>query len=71
MVYPVSPKPSNGVKAIKVPPIISTRVGDLEPVVRIWMRRNRNASISRLVRAGVIKELKPYAGKRYAHLVQE
>ena len=54
-----------------VPKVIGLKVLELEPLVRKWMHQNRQVPLSMLARRGFKLALKPYAGKRYAHLVQE
>jgi hypothetical protein len=50
--------------------VASTRLGELKPLVEIYLRKNRGSKVSHLVLRGIKLALKPYAGKRYAHLVE-
>lgn len=55
----------------KVPKVVGARVGELEPLVAIWMNQNRGVPTSNLVQRGLRLALREVAGKRYAHLVDQ
>ena len=60
-----------GIKRKKVvPPMIGIGTGELEPLLEKWRADHCGVPWSELIRRGLKKELKPYAGKRYAHLVE-
>jgi hypothetical protein len=63
---------SNGKQNNKKPlnDVASARIGKYRPLVKIWLRKNRGSKVSHLVLRGMKRELKPLAGKRYAHLVK-
>jgi hypothetical protein len=50
--------------------VVSCRTLDLEPLVQVWIDRNPGVKTSHLARLGLMLALKPFAGKRYAHLVK-
>jgi hypothetical protein len=59
-------------RAIKIPNVIGVRTDELGPLLRLWAKDddNRGRSWSHLLRLGLKKQLSPYAGKRYAHLIK-
>jgi hypothetical protein len=62
----------NGHVPIEVPKVIGVRTDELGPLLRLWAQDddNRGRSWSHLLRLGLKKQLSPYAGKRYAHLIK-
>jgi len=55
----------------KTPEVLSARILDLEPLVAKWIAQNPNVAPSHLVRVGLKMALRPLAGKRFAHLVED
>ena len=54
-----------------LPETIGIVTNDLAPLLQKWRADNIGVPWSTLLRRALKKELKPYAGKRYAHLVSE
>jgi hypothetical protein len=50
--------------------VIATRIGEFAPLVHKWQQDHARVPLARLVEDGLKLALKPYAGKRYAHLVE-
>jgi hypothetical protein len=63
-------KQSENVNTISRDTVLGAKAQELAPLVKKWAKINCNVSFSILVRRGLKKELKPLAGKRYAHLVE-
>lgn len=61
---------SNKPSSKSIPPMIGLRVGELEPLIALWMEKNPGVSTSNLLRRGLMTQLAPIAGKRYAHLLE-
>ena len=55
----------------KVGTHLTMRLDKLGPVVERWRRAHPGTSLSWLLRTALKRELRPYAGKRYKHLVEE
>ncbi|NBV22269.1 MAG: hypothetical protein EB141_12840 [Verrucomicrobia bacterium] len=53
-----------------LPETIAIRTDELAPLLEKWREQNPQVPWSRLLAAGLRKELAPLAGKRYAHLVE-
>lgn len=51
--------------------VIGTRIGELAPLVLKWQEDHKRVPMARLVEDGLKLVLKRYAGKRYAHLVED
>lgn len=49
--------------------VIATRIGEFAPLVQKWQREHARVPMARLVEDGLRLALRPYAGKRHAHLV--
>lgn len=47
---------------------IAVDLQEVDPLVRLWQEQNPGTRLSYLVRKALLTELKPIAGKRYAHL---
>lgn len=54
----------------QAPQVLSARIGDLAPLVEKWMADHPHVNQSKLVLDGLKLALKPYAGKKHAHLVE-
>lgn len=54
----------------EAPEILHARVSDLAPIIVRWMEKHPGVQITQLLRRALKKELQPYAGKRYAHLLE-
>lgn len=50
--------------------MLGVRPGELVPVLKVWRRHNPEKDWTWLVKRALRAELRPYAGKRYAHLVE-
>lgn len=61
---------SKSQKRKTAPLVLSARVGELAPLVQKWMDANPRVNATHLVLDGLRLALKPYAGKRHAHLVE-
>lgn len=59
--------------AKKTPAVVGARVGELEPLVAKWIEENPRVGTTHLVvdALKVFFKTKGYAGKRYAHLVED
>ena len=55
----------------ELPLVISTRTAELAPLLKKWRKENPGVNWSYLLLRALKKELKPIAGKRYGHLVEE
>ena len=53
----------------EVPKVIGLKTNELFPLLQKWEQKNKGVSWSELLRRALKKELRPLAGKRYAHLV--
>lgn len=62
---------SNEKSDSQVPQVVGARVGELAPLVGKWIKQNPNAKVSCLVKRGLKLALKPLAGKRQLHLVED
>lgn len=51
------------------PKVIGTATAPYKELLKKWRADNRGVPWSVLIRRGLAKELKPYAGKRLAHLL--
>lgn len=54
----------------EIPNFIGLRVGKYEPLIKKWREDNRRVPWARLLDDGLKLALRPYAGKRHAHLVE-
>lgn len=54
----------------EVPKILGVRTKEIEPLLKAWRKKNPGVNWTYLVLSALSKELAPYAGKRYAHLIQ-
>lgn len=50
---------------------IGYRPKSLAPLISVWMDQNPGAPLAYLFDTALRRELRPLAGKRYAHLVEE
>jgi hypothetical protein len=57
-------------KTRTVKPIIGFRPGPLAPLIAIWLERNPALTTSELFRRGLMRELRPLAGRKFKHLFQ-
>ena len=55
----------------KIPKVIGIRTEEFLPLVERWQKDHECVPWSVLLRRALKKELKQYAGKRYAHIVSE
>lgn len=53
----------------KLPKTIGIKTSGLAPLIQKWADEHQSVPFSELLRRGLKKELQPYAGKRFAHLV--
>jgi len=53
-----------------VPATIATRTDSLTPLLAAWEKQNKGVKWSTLLQRALKKELQPFAGKRYAHLLE-
>ncbi len=54
-----------------VPKIMACRPGELAPLIQVWLDRHPYADHTLLLKKGLRLALKPYAGKKFAKLVEE
>lgn len=59
----------DGTDTKNLPPTISIRTAEFAPLLDKWRARHECVPWSVLLRRALKKELAPYAGKRYAKLV--
>ncbi len=54
---------------VPVPDVIAIRTDELAPLLREWRKRHPFDKWKCLLRAALLRELEPLAGKRHAYLV--
>lgn len=54
----------------KLPEVIGIRTKEFAPLLIQWKTRYKGKGWSEVLRRGLKKELAPFAGKRFAHLVE-
>lgn len=61
----------DGINKRVIPGTIGIATRELTPLLMKWREEHRGVPWSVLLRRALNKELKPYAGKKFAHLVSE